>query len=105
MFIRPPHNTKKIMMNDVSRSAALLNAQSVMSAAVLFGHGDFISLSCSDHAVVISIVYNDTYAVYEREMIWLSYRFMCGCSTWKVENSEEHTFTVFVSWVYNPDLR
>lgn len=93
------------MMKDVSKSAAMLNAQSIMSAAVLFGHGDFVSLTCNDHAIVLTLVYENAYAVYESEMEWLSDRFMCGCSTWKVENSEDLTFTIFVSWVYNPDLR
>lgn len=102
---RPPLKTKKIMMNNVSKSAALLNAQSVMSAAVLFGHGDLVSLTCDHYNIELMLYYSDANAVYEREMIWLSDRFMCGCSVWKVEDSEAHTFSIFVSWEFNPKLR
>lgn len=93
------------MMKEVSKSAAMLNAQSIMSAAVLFGHGDFVSMSCNSFAIVLTLVYENANAVYEREMEWLSDRFMCGCTTWKVDDLENLTFTIFVSWVYNPDLR
>lgn len=94
-----------VMMKEVSVNAALLNAQSIMSAAVLFGHGDFVSLTYNSTAIVLTLVYEDANAVYEREMEWLSDRFMCGCSTWKVDDLENLTFTIFVSWAYNPDLR
>lgn len=56
------------MLRDVSKSAAMLNAQSILSAAVLFGHGDFVSLSCNGTAIVLTLVYENAYAVYEREM-------------------------------------
>lgn len=93
------------MLRDVSKSTAMLNAQSIMCAAVLFGHGDFVSLKCNSTAVVLTLVYDNDYAIYEREIKWLSDRFMCGCTTWKVEDSESFNFAIFVSWVYNPDLK
>lgn len=97
--------TLMIMMNEVSKYVAQLNAQSVMAAAVLFGHGDSITLSCNSSAIVLTLVYDDAWFVYEREIEWLSHRIMCGCNHWSVNDSEVHTFTIYVSWEFNPNLK
>lgn len=97
--------TQMIMMQRVSKSTALLNAQSVMAAAILFGHGDTVTLSCNSTAIVLTIVYDDARFVYEREIKWLSDRFMCGCNLWSEYDSEVHTFTIYVSWEFNPNLK
>ena len=97
--------TLMIMMNEVSKYAALLNAQAVMAAAILFGHGDSVTLSCNSAAMVLTLVYDDAWFVYEREIKWLSDRIMCGCNHWSVNDSEVHTSSIFVSWQFNPNLK
>lgn len=93
------------MMREVSKSAALVNAQSVMASAILFGHGDTVTLSCNGSAIVLTIVYDSAWFVYEREIEWLSDRFMAGCKHWFVDDSEVNTFAIFVSWEFNPNLK
>lgn len=93
------------MMNEVSKSAALLNAQAVMAAAIMFGHGDTVTLSCNSTALVLTLVFDDAWFIYERELKWLSDRFMCGCNLWSEDDSEVHTFTIYISWEFNPNLK
>ena len=97
--------TLMIMMNEVSKYVAQLNAQSVMAAAVLFGHGDSITLSCNSTAIVLTLVYDDAWFDYEREIDWLSDRIMCGCNHWLMPGSVAHTSTICVSWNFNPNLK
>lgn len=93
------------MIRDLSKSAALLNAQAVMVSASLFGHGDVITLSVNDAAVVLTITYDFAWFVYVREIEWLMDRCMCGVQHWMKEDRESRTFNIFVSWSFNPNLK
>lgn len=97
--------TQMIMMQRVSKNAALLNAQSVMAAAILFGHGDSVTLSCNSTAIVLTMVYDYAWFVYDREIEWLSSKVMCGCRHWYEDDSEVRTFTIFVSWEFSSNLK
>lgn len=93
------------MLYEVGKSAALLNAQAVMASASLFGHGDVITLSVNDAAVVLSVTCDTAWFVYEREIEWLMERCMCGVKSWKEDFVESKTFTIHVSWSFNPNLK
>lgn len=97
--------TKKIMMKEVSKSAALLNAQAVMASAVMFGHGEVVTMSVNKEAVVLSLIYDTAWFVYDREIEWLMDRCMCGAQHWLTEDRECHMFTIHVCWSFNPNLR
>lgn len=93
------------MMKEVSKSAALLNAQAIMASAVMFGHGDVVTLSVNKEAVVLSIVYDYAFFVYDREVEWLCDRAMCGVLIWGEDNSCLKVSTIHVSWKFNPNLK
>lgn len=97
--------TKKDMMKEVSKSAALLNAQAIMASAVMFGHGDVVTLSVNEEAVVLSLVYDTAYFVYDREVTWICDRAMCGIKCWGDENPSLKTTTIYVAWKFNPNLK
>lgn len=93
------------MMYEVGKSAALLNAQAVMASASLFGHGDVITLSVNDSAVVLSFTYDNAWFVYDREIEWLMDRCMCGAQHWMKEDRVAKTFTIHVCWSFNTNLK
>ena len=93
------------MMNNCSKAQALLNAQAVMALAVTFGHGDVVTLSVGETAVVLTLVYDSSWFTEERETDWLSGRIMCGVKHWCVDDEEVHSFSIFVCWEFNPNLK
>lgn len=93
------------MMYEVSKSKALMNAQAVMASAVMFGHGDVVTLSVNDEAVVLSVMCDTAWFVYDREIEWFMDRCMCGVQHWVKENAKSKSFTIFVSWSFNPNWK
>lgn len=93
------------MIRELSKNAALLNAQAVMASAVMFGHGDVVTLSVNDSAVVLTLVYDTAWYVEEREINWLMERCMCGVKHWCVDDPEIKCFSLYVSWEFNSNLR
>lgn len=93
------------MINNCSKAQALMNAQAVMALAVTFGHGDVVTLSVGGSAVVLTFVYDSSSFVEEREWKWISDRVMCGVKHWCVDDSEVNSFSIFVSWEFNPWLQ
>lgn len=92
-------------MNEVSKSAALLNAQAIMASAVMFGHGDVVTLSVNEEAVALSVIYDNARFVYDREIEWFMNRCMCGVQHWVTDDKECHMFTIHVVWLFNPNLK
>lgn len=97
--------TKKIMLYNVSKTAALMNAQAIMASAILFGHGDVVTLSVNDSAVVLSVTFDTAWFVYEREIEWFSDRFMVGVQHKMEECVESKSFTIYMFWSFNPNLK
>lgn len=93
------------MMRECSKASAYMNAQAVMASAIMFGHGDVVTMSVNDSAIVLSVIYDSSWFFYEKELDWLSDRFMCGCKHWFVDDPEMKCFTINVSWEFNPNLR
>ena len=93
------------MMKEVSRSAALLNAQAVMASAAMFGRGEAVTLSVYATVIILTCTYDTASHVYDREIAWLMDRCMCGVRHWKKEHCQSHTFTISVSWSFNPNLK
>lgn len=93
------------MMKEVSKSAALLNAQAIMASAVMFGHGDVVTLSVNEEAIVLSVIYDSAFFVYDREVEWLCGRALCGIQHWCVDDPAIKIFTIHVSWKFNPNLK
>lgn len=93
------------MMKEVSKSAALLNAQAIMASAVMFGHGDVVTLSVNEEAIVLSVIYDSAFFVYDREVEWLCGRAMCGVQIWGEDNSCLKVSNIHVSWKFNPNLK
>lgn len=93
------------MISNCSKAQALMNAQAVMALAVAFGHGDVVTLSVGSTAVVLTFVYDSSDFVEEREMKWICDRAMCGIRYWSVDDSEVNSFSIFVSWEFNPCLK
>lgn len=93
------------MMKEVSKSAALLNAQAIMASAVMFGHGDVVTLSVNEEAVVLSVFYDNAFFVYDREVNWLCDRAMCGIQHWCHEEPNHKGFEIHVYWNFNPNLK
>lgn len=93
------------MMKEVSKSAALLNAQAIMASAVMFGHGNVVTLSVNEEAIVLTLVYDYAFFVYDREVEWLCARAMCGVQIWGEDNSCLKDSTIHVSWKFNPNLK
>lgn len=93
------------MIRECSKASAYMNAQAVMASAVMFGHGDVVTMSVNETAIVLTLVYDSAWFVEEREWEWLSERCMCGIKHWSVDDSEVKCFSIFVSWEFNPNLR
>lgn len=93
------------MMRECSKATAYMNAQSVMASAIMFGHGDVVTMSVNESAIVLSIVYDTAWFIEERETEWLMERCMCGVKHWCVDDTEIKCFSIFVSWEFNKDLR
>lgn len=92
------------MMRECSKAAAYMNAQAVMAAAVMFGHGDVVTLSVGESAIVLTLVYDTAWYVEEREIDWLMERCMCGVQHRTVDDPEVKTFSIFVFWEFNKSL-
>lgn len=92
------------MMRECSKAAAYMNAQAVMASAIMFGHGDVVTLTVNETAIVLTLTYDSAWFVEEREIEWLSDRFMCGCKHWSVDDPEVDCFSIFVSWEFNASL-
>ena len=92
------------MIRNCSKASAYMNAQAVMASAVMFGHGDVVTMSVNDEAIVMTIVYDTAWFVEEREIDWLMERCMCGVKHWTEDNPEMKTFSIFVSWAFNKSL-
>lgn len=97
--------TQKIMMKECSKAAAYMNAQAVMASAVMFGHGEVVTMSVGESAIVLTLVYDSARYNEEREIGWLMERAMCGVNHRVVDDSEVKSFSIFVFWEFNPDLR
>ncbi len=82
-----------------------MNAQAVMASAIMFGHGDVVTMSVNDSAIVLSLVYDNACYVEELEIDWLMRRSMCGVRHWTVDDPEMKCFSIFVSWEFNKDLK
>lgn len=94
-----------LMINNCSKAQALLNAQAVMTLAVQFGHGDVVTLSVGETAVVLTLVYDSSWFVEERETEWICDRVMNGVKHWSVDDKEVNAFSIFVSWEFNASLK
>lgn len=81
-----------------------MNAQAVMSSAIMFGHGDVVTLSVNESAMVLSLIFDSAWYVEEREIEWLMERCMCGVKHWTVDDPEMKMFTISVSWEFNKSL-
>ena len=93
------------MMRECSKTTAYMNAQAVMASAIMFGHGDVVTMSVNESAIVLTLVYDSVEYVEEREFNWLSNRVMCGSRLWIVNDPEIKCFSIFVSWEFNPNLK
>lgn len=93
------------MINNCSKAQALMNAQAVMALAVQFGHGDVVTLSVNGAAVVLSLLYDDGWAVREREKDWLNNRVMCGVRLDTCNDMDIGLFTIRLLWEFNPSLK
>lgn len=93
------------MIRECSKAYAYMNAQAVMASAIMFGHGDVVTLSVNDSAIVLTLVFDTAWFVEERETEWLMVRCMCGIEHWCVDDTEARCFSISVSWEFNPNLR
>lgn len=93
------------MMKECSKTTAYMNAQSVMASAIMFGHGDVVTMSVNESAIVLTLVYNSAEYIEMREYNWLSNRVMCGSRLRIVDDPEIKCFSIFVSWEFNPNLK
>ena len=93
------------MMRECSKASAYMNAQAVMASAIMFGHGDVVTMSVNDSAIVLSLVYDTAWYVEEREIDWLMERCMCGVKHWTIDDVEVKCFSIFVSWEFNKELK
>lgn len=93
------------MMKECSKASAYLNAQAVMASAVMFGHGDVVTMSVNDSAIVLTLVYDSAWYVEEREIDWLMDRCVCGVQHKTVDDLEMKTFSIFIFWEFNPNLK
>lgn len=93
------------MMRECSKANAYMNAQAVMASAIMFGHGDVVTMSVNESAIVLSLVYDTAWLVEEREMKWLMERCMCGVKHWTVDDPGIKCFSIYVSWEFNPNLK
>lgn len=93
------------MMRECSKANAYINAQAVMASAIMFGHGDVVTMSVNENAIVLSLVYDTAWFIEERETEWLMQRCMCGVQHWCVDDPEVKCFSIFVSWEFNPNLK
>lgn len=82
-----------------------MNAQAIMASAILFGHGDVVTLSVNDSAVVMSVTFDTAYHVYEREIEWFFDRVMVGVQHKMEECVESQSFTIYMFWSFNPNLK
>lgn len=96
---------KLIMMRECSKAAAYMNAQAVMASAIMFGHGDVVTMSVNDSAIVLTLVYDSAWYSDEREIDWLMERCMCGVQHRLTDDTEMKTFSIFVFWEFNPNLK
>lgn len=92
------------MMRECSKAAAYMNAQAVMASAVMFGHGDVVTMSVGESAIVLTIIYDSSWYVKDREIDWLMERCMCGVKYWEVDDAEISTVSICVSWEFNKSL-
>lgn len=92
------------MMNKFSKATAYMNAQAVMASAIMFGHGDVVTMSVNDSAIVLTLVYDKAWYCEGGEMEWLMDRVLSGVSHRTVDDPEMKTFTIFVFWEFNPNL-
>lgn len=97
-------NISNNMMRECSKAAAYMNAQAVMASAIMFGHGDVVTMSVNDSAIVLTLIYDSSWFVEEREIDWLMERAMCGVKHWTVDDPEMNCFSIFVSWEFNKSL-
>ena len=93
------------MMRECCKANAYMNAQSVMASAIMFGHGDVVTMSVNESAIVLSLVYDSAWFIEERETEWLMQRCMCGVKHWSVDDPEIECISIFVSWEFNPNLK
>lgn len=93
------------MIKECSKAAAYMNAQAVMASAVMFGHGDVVTMSVGESAIVLTLVCDSARFDEEREIDWLMARAMCGVNHRIVDDSEMKMFSIFVFWEFNPNLR
>lgn len=92
-------------MKECSKATAYMNAQAVMASAIMFGHGDVVTLSVNDSAIVLTLVFDSAWFVEERETEWLMQRCMCGVKHWNVDDFEADAFALYVSWEFNSALK
>lgn len=92
------------MMNKFSKATAYMNAQAVMASAVMFGHGDVVTMSVNDSALVLTLIYDKAWYCEGGEMEWLMDRVLSGVSHRTVDDPEMKTFSIFVFWEFDNTL-
>ena len=98
-------NISNNMMRECSKAAAFMNAQAVMASAIMFGHGDVVTMSVNDSAIVLTLVYDTAWYCEGGELEWLMDRVVCGASHKTVDDPEMKTFSIFVFWEFDPNLK
>ena len=93
------------MMNKFSKGTAYMNAQAVMASAIMFGHGDVVTMSVNDSVIVLTLVYDKAWYCEDGEIEWLMDHVLSGASHRTVDDTEIKTFTIFVFWEFNPNLK
>lgn len=92
-------------MRECSKAFAYMNAQAVMASAIMFGHGDVVTMAVNENTIVLSSVYDYDGYVEERETDWLMGKCMCGVKHFCVHDPSIRCFSIIVTWEFNKELK